>query len=161
MWVWRWRVIEENILCRPHLVRQGNDDDTIKDKLYLTGPVSFGFIAFFLSLGYGMKSLIPFWLTNLIKKELKTDVSFLRIFAFSQKSMSSSVLNLFFCGWVLFESTDGVVNRTVGENYGESSANDSLLHPVGPAMRQNPEGWLRDRRRRRRRLRQASCRIQC
>jgi hypothetical protein len=56
---------------------------------------------------------------------------------------------------VLFETADDLVNRTGrgGENYGESSANDSLLHPAGPAVRQHPEGWLRDRR-----LRRAACR---
>jgi hypothetical protein len=43
----------------------------------------------------------------------------------------------FFCEWVLFETADGLVNRTGrgGENYGESSANDSLLHPTGRRLR--------------------------
>jgi hypothetical protein len=61
----------------------------------------------------------------------------------------------FFCEWVLFETADGLVNRTGrgGENYGESSANNSLLHPAAPAVRQHPEGWLHDRR-----LRRAACR---
>jgi hypothetical protein len=46
-------------------------------------------------------------------------------------------------------TADGLVNCTggEGENYGESSANDSLLHPVAPARQ------LHDRR-----LRRAACR---
>jgi hypothetical protein len=41
-----------------------------------------------------------------------------------------------------FETANGFVNRTGrrGENYGESSANNSPLHPTGPTARQHPEG---------------------
>jgi hypothetical protein len=41
---------------------------------------------------------------------------------------------LFFYERVLFNTADGNVNRTGqgGENYGESSANDSLLQECGP-----------------------------
>jgi hypothetical protein len=60
----------------------------------------------------------------------------------SNRYGSVTVLKHFFCECVLFEIAGSLVNRTGqgDENNGGSSANDSLLHPAGPAARRHPRG---------------------